>query len=218
MRSCICLRSTGLGRHNLRGGIDADHIGFFESYRRAPVNYLREDGTLLRQSIFPAIAPFTRHNVELGAYIEDRWTPRDGFLIEPGLRFRLGRDYPSAVVFAASGRRLVARADWPAETKVSAGIGVYYEHTQLEYLTRSLAGIRYDTYFAAGRSNTTGPPLKTMFTYTGRGTERGVCPQLERGSRQKLPGTSYVNANYIHKAVEHEFAYANLERAGSALG
>jgi len=30
---------------------------------------------LLRQSVFPAFVPFTRNNLELGAWIEDRWTP-----------------------------------------------------------------------------------------------------------------------------------------------
>jgi len=37
-----------LGRHDLQAGVDLDHIGFFESDQRAPVDYLREDGTLLR--------------------------------------------------------------------------------------------------------------------------------------------------------------------------
>ena len=144
-------------RHDLRGGIDADHIVLFESYRRAPVNYLREDGTLLRQSIFPAIAPFTRHNVELGAYIEDRWTPRSGFLIEPGLRF----DWDEIIRRPLFSPRLAgvwSPARLAGKTKVSAGIGVYYGHTQLEYLTRSLAGIRYDTYFAPDQETNRAAP------------------------------------------------------------
>lgn len=34
------------------------------------------------------------------------------------------------------------------------------------------------------------------------------------GAEQKLPGAVYVKANYLHKAVEHEFTYAN--QSGSA--
>ena len=64
------------GRHDLKLGIDSDHIGFDENVTRAPVGYLREDGTLLRQSVFPQTAPFTRHNVEVGAYAQDRWLAR----------------------------------------------------------------------------------------------------------------------------------------------
>ena len=50
------------GRHDLEAGVDLDHISFDESVARAPVNYLREDGTLLRRSTFPGQAPFTRDN------------------------------------------------------------------------------------------------------------------------------------------------------------
>ena len=64
-----------------------DHIGFDESVSRSPVSYLREDGTLLRRSTFPAQAPFTRNNFETGAYFQDRWLAHPGLLIEPGLRF-----------------------------------------------------------------------------------------------------------------------------------
>ncbi len=46
------------GMHSLKSRIDLDHIGFDETVARAPVNYLREDGTLLRQSIFPTTRAF----------------------------------------------------------------------------------------------------------------------------------------------------------------
>ncbi len=75
------------GRHDLKAGIEFDHISFDENVSRAPVNYLREDGTLLRQSVFPAQAPFSLHNLEIGAYVQDRWLIAPGLLIESGLRF-----------------------------------------------------------------------------------------------------------------------------------
>ena len=66
-------RSTAYG---LKGNCD-----------RAPISYLREDRTLLRRSVFPAIAPFTLNNAEVGAFAQDRWQLRKGLLVEPGLRF-----------------------------------------------------------------------------------------------------------------------------------
>jgi hypothetical protein len=63
------------GEHDLKAGIDVDHISFGERVTRALVEYLREDGTLLRSSTFPATAPFTRNNVEAGVYVQDRWKP-----------------------------------------------------------------------------------------------------------------------------------------------
>lgn len=206
-----------LGQHDLRGGIDADHIGSFESYLRAPVNYLREGGTLLRQSTFPVIAPFTRHNVELGGYIEDRWKPRNGFLIEPGVRF----DWDEILRRPLVSPRLAG--DWAppgmaGETKISAGIGVYCEHTQLEYLTRSLAGIRYDAYFAPDGITPIGPRLQTTFTYNESGLKEAYAINWSVGVEQKLPGDVYAKANYIHKTVEHEFTYANQNGPAALSG
>src|SRR5262249_25518119 len=129
------------GLHNLKAGIDLDRIGFDETVSRMPVNYLREDGTLLRPSVFPPTAPFTRHNVDIGSYVQDRWTLRPGLLLEPGLRF----DWDEIIRQPLFSPRLAAVYAPPSadgKTKLSAGVGLYYEHTQLEYLTRALAGLR----------------------------------------------------------------------------
>ena len=69
-------RTSGPARIRSRPASTLDHIGFDEFEAFAPINYLREDRTLLRRSTFPSYAPFSRHNVEVGAYVEDRWTPR----------------------------------------------------------------------------------------------------------------------------------------------
>ena len=78
------------GQHDIKLGADTDHLGYDEDVVRAPVNYLREDGTLLRQSTFPVIPSFPVHNIEVGGYIQDRWQPRKGLLVEPGLCASIG--------------------------------------------------------------------------------------------------------------------------------
>src|SRR5271154_1202420 len=45
-----------LGRHDLKFGLDLDQINFGEELTRSSIRYLREDGTLLRLSTFPASA------------------------------------------------------------------------------------------------------------------------------------------------------------------
>jgi hypothetical protein len=197
-----------LGLHHLKAGIDVDHIGFDESVTRAPVNYLREDGTLLRQSVFPATASFERHNVESGAYVEDRWTPMKGLLLEPGVRW----DWDEIVRRPLIAPRLAAVYSPPAaegNTKISAGIGLYYEHTQLEYLTRALAGIRDDTYFASDGVTPTGPALATNFTANDGSLREARALNWSVGIEQKLPGSLYVAANFIRKRVSDEFNYAD---------
>ena len=195
------------GEHDLKAGIDVDHISFGESVTRESVEYLREDGTLLRSSTFPATAPFTRHNVEAGVYAQDRWKPRAGLLVEPGLRF----DWDEIIRSPLFSPRLAAiysPAATKGRTKFSAGMGLYYEHTQLEYLTRALAGIRYDTYYETNGVTQAGAPVETTFSSNGTLHEARAV-NWSAGVEQRLPGSVYVQANYLHKRMTDEFTYVN---------
>jgi hypothetical protein len=196
-----------MGRHDIKAGIDIDHIGFHTSVTRAPVNYLREDRTLLRRSTFPSFAPFTRHNVEVGAYLQDRWSPRTGLLIEPGLRF----DWDEIIRRPLFSPRIavIFSPTHTGNTKLSAGIGLYYEHTQLEYLERALAGIRYDTYFAADGITPSSPELQTTFSYGSGHLHEAHAINWSAGLEQKLPAAVYLKLNYIQKRVSDGFTYAN---------
>ena len=205
------------GLHSVKTGIDLDHVSFDETVNRAPVNYLREDGTLLRQSVFPATAPFTRHNVEVGAYIQDRWTPHAGLLFEPGLRF----DWDEIIRRPLFSPRLAVVYAPPAaegKTKLSAGVGLYYEHTQLEYLTRALAGLRDDTYFAANGVTPLEPPLNTSFSANYGSLSEARALNWSVGIEQKIPGSVYVGANLIRKRVSDEFTYANPNNPAGLSG
>lgn len=206
-----------LGLHNLKAGVDGDRIGFGETVLRAPVNYLREDGTLSRQSVFPATAPFTRHNAEVGAYVQDRWAPFAGLLLEPGVRW----DYDEIVRRPEIAPRLAAVYAPPAlngKTKISAGIGLYYEHTQLEYLERAFAGIREDTYFAADGVTPTGPVVETTFTANYGSVREARAVNWSIGLEQKLPGDLFVAASLIRKRVGDEFTYVDQTSPAAQSG
>ena len=128
-----------LGRHDVKAGLDVDHIAYDQRQTTAPVSYLREDGTLERQSVFAPAPAFTMHNGEIGAYVQDRWQPAKGWsgLVEPGLRF----DWDEIVRRPLVAPRLAVVYAPPGDkntTKISAGIGLYYEHT---YLVRSGADV-----------------------------------------------------------------------------
>ncbi|MGD0683263.1 MAG: hypothetical protein ABR990_14580 [Terracidiphilus sp.] len=205
------------GKHDLKLGVDVDHIGYGERVTRAPVEYLREDGTLLRSSSFPATAPFTRNNVEAGVYVQDRWTPRSGLLVEPGLRFDWDEIIRSPLV---STRLAVSYSPAAAKgkTKISAGIGLYYEHTQLEYLARALAGIRYDTYYETDGVTPTGAPVETTFTANYGSLHEARAVNWSAELEQRLPGSVYVKVNYLHKRVTDEFNYVNQNTSNSLYG
>ncbi len=201
------------GRHDLKLGLDLDHIGYGENASRAPVSYLREDGTLLRQSVFPATMTFTIHNAELGAYAQDRWLMLPGLLVEPGLRF----DWDEIIRRPLVAPRIAATYSplkASGATKLSAGIGLYYEHTQLEYLTRALAGIRYDTNYANDGVTPLGPPQETDFTANYSSLQEARAINWSLSVEQKLPYSIFASANFIQKRISDEFVYAN--QSGSA--
>lgn len=206
-----------LGVHDLKFGVDADGIEFSDALRRAAVSYLREDGTLARQSTFAAVTPYTRHNVEIGGFAQDRWTPAKGWLLEPGVRF----DWDEIIRRPEIAPRLAAVFAPPAlggKTKISAGAGLYYEHTQLEYLERALDGVRYDTYYEADGVTPTGPAQQTQFMANYGSLHEARAVNWSVGIEQELPGAVYVKANYIHKIVSDEFTYANQGAPGAVTG
>ncbi|MGC2403700.1 MAG: carboxypeptidase regulatory-like domain-containing protein [Acidobacteriaceae bacterium] len=205
------------GRHELEAGIDLDHINFDESVARDPVSYLREDGSLSRRSAFPDQAPFTRHNFETGAYFQDRWFTKPGLLIEPGLRF----DWDEIVRRPVLSPRLAATYSPPgaeATTKVSAGIGLYYEHTQLEYLERALAGVRFDTYYAANGVTPVSGALETIFTASDASLREARALNWSVGLQRKLPGSIYAGLNFLQKRTSNAFVYANQQMPDALYG
>ncbi|HEX4006435.1 MAG TPA: hypothetical protein VHX60_09690 [Acidobacteriaceae bacterium] len=205
------------GSHQIRAGVNLDTVRYDENLSLAPVNYLREDGTLLRRSTFPAFAPFVRHNLELGSYVEDRWTPGRGFLIEPGLRF----DWDEIVRRPLYSPRLALNYSPPGlegSTRLSAGVGEYYEHTQLEFLSRALAGTRYDTYYAADGATPTGPAEETQFVANQGKLREAHALNWSVGAEQKLPARVYLGGNFMQRHESSEFVYAHQNNSGALWG
>jgi len=205
-----------LGRHDVKAGLDLDHIAYDQRQTRTPVSYLREDGALERQSVFAAAPAFTMHNGEIGAYMQDRWQPAKGWLVEPGLRF----DWDKIVRRPLVAPRLAA-VYAPGDrdtTKISAGIGLYYEHTQLEYLAQTHAGIRSDTYYAADGMTPTGPAEETEFTVNDGLLHEPRALNWSVGVERKLPWEIYAGANFMEKRTTNVFAFANQSGAAALAG
>jgi hypothetical protein len=205
------------GQHDLKVGIDLRHTGYSEDVTRAPISYLREDRTLLRRSVFPAIPYFTLNNVEVGAYADDRWQTSKGLLIEPGLRF----DWDEIIRRPLISPRLAAvysPVGSSGSTKLSAGVGQYYEHTQLEYLTRALEVGRYDTYYAADGATPTGPAQPTSFVSNYSSLHQARAINWSLGIEQKIPWSILLGANFLQKRTSNVFTYVNQSGPSALSG
>ena len=172
------------------------------------MRYLREDRTLTRQTVFVPVTPFTLHNAEGAAYLEDKWQMRPGLLAEPGLRL----DWDEIVRTVLPSPRLAAVYAPPGThgtTKISAGIGLYYEHTQLEYLMRAFEGTRADTYFQADGVTPVGPAQTTSFVYDASHLRQARAVNWSLGVEQKLPGSILAGVNVLEKRTSRVLTYAN---------
>ncbi len=196
-----------MGKHNAQFGIDLEQITFGQSFSRAPISYLREDGTLLRQSTFPAQPPFTRHNADVSAYAQDHWQLPQGLSFEPGFRF----DWDEIVrrpLYSPRIAAVFAPGKVPG-TKISAGIGVYYEHTQLEYLEEAFAGLRDDTYFNAAGTAPVGSVLPTSFTLDYHLLRAPRVINYSAELEQKLPGSTTATLSYMTKKGSNFLVFAD---------
>jgi hypothetical protein len=210
------------GQHDLKAGLDLDHVGYSQDQTLEPVSYLREDGTLLRQSVFPQAPAFTLHNAEIGAYFEDRWKPATGWLgkgwlLEPGLRF----DWDEIVRRPLVAPRLAAVYAPPGDankTKISAGIGLYYEHTQLDYLVQTFTGERSDTYYEADGVTPAGPALQTEFTEDEGALRAPRALNWSVSAERELPWEIFAGASLMEKRTSNLFTFANKSAAGNFSG
>lgn len=103
-------------------------------------------------------------------------------------------------------------------TKLSAGIGLYFDHTQLEYLTRQFTGPRIDQYFAPGGTPPQGPPLSTQFVADYGSLRQPRAVNWSAGIEQKLPGALFLRAEVLQKRVNDQFAYTNETDPGALSG
>jgi len=205
------------GVHEIQAGIDLYHTGVNENVSRTPVSYLREDGTLLRKSVFTPIAPFTLHNLSVGSYLEDRWSMKNGLLLEPGIRF----DWNEIVRRPEFSPRIAAVYSPPGRadsTKISAGVGVYYDRTQLAYLTSALAGLRTDTYYESNGSTPAGPSQQTEFTAIDSSLRNPHAVNWSVSLEQKLPGAIYAGISFMQKRTSNIFSYVNQSGPSALSG
>lgn len=204
------------GTHDVKLGVNLDHIGYNQDQLRAPVSYLGEDGTLERLSVFAQAAPFDLHNVELGAYAQDRWQMTKSMLVEPGLRF----DWDEIIRRPLLSPRIAAvyAPGGDSATKISAGIGFYYEHTQLNYLAQTMAGIRYDTYYEPDGVTPAGPAQETSFTANDGLLREAHAVNWSLGVERKLPWSIFAGANFLEKRTSNLFTFANESGSAALAG
>jgi hypothetical protein len=193
------------GRHEFKVGLDLDRVTDRQSFERRPVSILREDGTLSRQISFLGGSSFERTNFETSGYAQDRWSPSDRWLVQPGVRFdwdELIRDFLVSPRFSTS---YVLTRD--GNTKLVGGIGLYNDATNLDILTRSLTGQRIDIFYDLTGTTPIRPPVATSFLVNTQGLKEPRFLNWSAGLERKMPYAVYLKLQYVQRRGRHGWAF-----------
>jgi hypothetical protein len=204
------------GRHDLMAGTDLDRLSYDQRFQRTPISSLREGqslapGTTCMQipspcalySVFVDGPSSITHNSEASAYVQDRWSPATQVLIEPGLRFDWDQFVRRPLLSPRlAGTYLLNRS---GKSKLSAGIGVTYESTNLALMSQPYAGFRHDYFF-----DSAGGLTSSTFTSFSVNPHTLQAPRFLNWSlafEQKLPAAVFLKTEFMRRTGIHDFVY-----------
>jgi hypothetical protein len=219
------------GRHDFKIGVDLDRIDYNAEFSRQPISFLTSAVTSLQPANICATAtpdasfPCTRfstfnggtlhdqYNAEVSAYAEDRWSPTNRLLIEPGVRL----DWDEIIRHAAISPRLAGTyvLDNTGNTKISAGIGLVYDATPIFLIARPSAGNREDTFYSIPNPTACAPPncvvttgpIATTFNVNESTLQVPRSVNWSVGLEKTLPRAIYMKAEFLERRGTRGFVY-----------
>ncbi len=194
------------GRHELKFGVDFDRVSNQQRVLRRPISILREDGTLYSQIHFLGPPRFALDNLQSAAFLQDRWSPAERVLVEAGVRF----DRDTIVSRNLLSPRLAAT--WMptrSHTKLSAGLGVFYDATTLDLISRPLEGERLNDFYAADGCTLAGASFITAFHLDRHNLRAPRFLNWSVAVERELSRAVLLRAEFIEKRGRDGFTYIN---------
>ena len=194
------------GSHQLKMGIDLDTDSFHQKVMRHDYEVVRADLSVARYVTFTGNTFQGRKNLMISEYVQDRWTPREGILVEAGLR----GDWDQLLRQPLWSPRIsVAWApSWLRETKFAAGVGIFHDAVPLSILTQHQDQVSLSTFYGLDGAVRFGPVATQFLT-----DEHALrAPQYRTESfsvERKLPFDLYGKASYTRKRGSRGFTFVN---------
>jgi hypothetical protein len=191
------------GSHQLKFGIDFEREAFHQQIRRHDYEVVRADQSVARYVTFTG-SPFqARKNLEGAQYVQDAWTPREGLVLEAGLRVEwneIVRDLELEPRLAVA---------WAPKalggTKLSAGWGIYYDAIRLDLVSQHQDQVSLSTFFPPG-----GPilgPVATSFTADEQGLRAPRSRTASVAAERRLFGAWYLRTGYTRRSGDNGFVF-----------
>src|SRR5260370_8775720 len=116
-----------------------------QSAQRTEIQALREEGTLVRQSIFSGFANPRLSNTQAGAYAQDTWAISKRFVFQAGLRTDWDSFTQSAMAEPRASANFLPFADDRA--KLSLGWGIYNAPLNLSVIGQAFDQQQLDSFY-----------------------------------------------------------------------
>jgi hypothetical protein len=203
------------GTHQVTLGGRVDKIELHQTLFRVPTQFVDQNNVLLRQITFQNAPPFSLSTLESSAYVQDRWSAYERLLIEAGGRWDrdsyLGRDFFSPRL---AGTYLLSPAN---ETKLSAGVGIYYDRTNLSMVSASVQGTVTDQFFDP-TSHTITHTITTSFIVDPNRLTMPRFVNWSAGIESRLPKKVYVRLEFLSRHGKHGWGYELQPNGNFFLG
>lgn len=200
-----------LGRHQFTLGGRVDRVLFDGQANRSTIQFQDLNATPLRVITFSNAPHFSLSTLEPSAFVEDRWSARDRVTIEAGARWDhdsfLGQDVFSPRIAGTT------MLDTASETKLSAGIGIYYDRTNLFEVSQAFQGSRVD--------QTLSPVLVTIPAAFIADPTLLTLPRYVNwsvGLERRLPGRVYARLDFLSRHGNNVWAYEPQTNGTFLLG
>jgi hypothetical protein len=143
------------GQHQLRFGVEAKPTAYIERVQRRPITVLDADGRLLRTIEYVDAPEVRLRRIEADAFVQDRWSLAEHAVLELGLR----SDWDSLSDELLLAPRAAVALGVGRATRLSAGVGLFYDAIPMDVLALPLTGRRTDVFFSSQ-----GEPLERVAT------------------------------------------------------
>ncbi len=193
------------GRHQFRFGVDSDGVNYHQFYDRRPIFILGQNNSLLREIMFSPQSFIHQDNLENSAYAQDRWSPLKNVVVEGGLRF----DWDQIVRRILPSPRIAGSYMLNSDTKFSAGVGIFYDATNLDLISMPSAGQRTDFLYTDNGTTLATPPIHTTFAVNQNTLQEPRFLNWSAGVEHKLPGNVYLRGDFTERRGSNGFVYAN---------
>ena len=136
------------GAHFMKVGLGLSHTTFDGRNTSNPVRILRADGTLSQQIDFVGSGKQSRNTTEFSTFFEDKWTINDRLTLEYGAR--LDRDNIASTNNVAPRLGFAFSPLKDGRTVIRGGVGLFYDHINLNVATYSQLQQRLLSYAVEG--------------------------------------------------------------------